>query len=165
MRMLAIEVRNGLFGIAVSVLCASCMTVLSPEEMQNRGTREYTRVKAEEAVSACSVALDTLGYRVTVSDAKSGIIRTAPKSFMVTTSGTVSGSASYANVATEVQEDGLAWVIQVKRSGEKTVVRATPHGFRNGSEMHKEKMWVAEVMDSKFADLWGQIEANLPAVH
>jgi hypothetical protein len=36
-----------------------------------------------------------------------------------------------------------------------------PRGFRNGSEIDQEGVWVAEVMDAKFRDLWREIENNL----
>lgn len=53
--------------------------------------------------------------------------------------------------------------MRVDKSGKGAVIHAKPRGYRNGSEMHDDNPWVAEVMDGKFEDLWKEIDATLAA--
>lgn len=71
-------------------------------------------------------------------------MKTSPATMMTS----ATGNASQA----EVVEDGLAWSLAVEATGGDVVVHATPRGFRNGSEVHDEGMWVAEVMDAKYRE-------------
>jgi hypothetical protein len=137
---------------AVAPGCTS-YTVLSPAEIAARGTHRYAHTNRDRATEACAAALATLGYRVTVKQLESGVVRTAPASVMTS----ATGGRGYANIT----EDGLAWSIVVSAAGDDVIVRATPRGFRNGSEMKEEGIWVAEVMDAKFRDLWSELDAAL----
>jgi hypothetical protein len=129
--------------------CAS-YTVLTPAQVAERGTRRYANVSREKATDACATALATLGYKVTVTQPEAGIVKTAASTMMTS----ATGDRNYANVT----EDGLAWSIVIEVSGADVVVHAAPRGFRNGTEVQDAGMWVAEVMDAKFRDLWREID-------
>jgi hypothetical protein len=139
--------------LALVVPACGHYTVLSPAQLTERGTHRYGNTSREKATEACATALSTLGYKVTVKQPESGIVKTAPASMMTS----ATGGAGYANVT----EDGLAWSLVVEPSGSDVVIHAKPRGFRNGSEMQDEGMWVAEVMDGKFGDLWREIDGTL----
>lgn len=128
-------------------------TILSPAEMSQMGTRKYAATPVDKATEATAAALATLGYKVTVKE--SGLVKTAPQTIMAS----ASGGRGYANIT----EDGLAWSIAIEQSGADVIFHATPRAFRNGSEMHGDDTWVAEVMVSKFRDLWHEIDGNLGA--
>ena len=142
--------------LIVTLLACIHYTTLTPTQLSERGTRRYANTSSEKALKACADSLSTLGYKVTVVQPESGIIKTAPHSIMTS----ATGGAGYANVT----DDGLAWAVAVEQSGNDVVVHATPRGFRNGSEVHEDGMWVAEVMDAKFKDLWNEIDQNLGTV-
>jgi hypothetical protein len=133
--------------------CGPHYTTLSPAQLTERGTHRYANATREKATEACAVALATLGYKVTVKQPESGVVKTAPSSIMTS----ATGGAGYADVT----EDGLAWSIAIDSAGSDVVVHATPRGFRNGSEVRDDGMWVAEVMDAKFGDLWREMGATL----
>jgi hypothetical protein len=135
--------------------CAPVYSALSPTQLAERGTHRYPGVTREKAVDACAMALSTLNYRVTVKQSETGLVKSAPAAIMTS----ATGGRNYATVS----EDGLAWSIVVETAGNDVIVRATPRGFRNGSEVHDEGMWVAEVMDAKFRDLWREVDENLGA--
>ena len=141
----------------VMLVAAGCQsfTVLSPAQLSAKGTHRYGNSSKEQVTGACTVALTTLGYKVTVSEPAAGIVKTAPSSIMTS----ATGGPGYANVT----DDGLAWSIVVESAGGSIVVHATPRAFRNGTEVHKEGIWVAEVMDAKFADLWRELDETLRA--
>lgn len=141
----------------LSLNAAACAhyTVLSQAQLAERGTHRYTNTTRETATEACATALATLGYRVTVKEPDTGIVKTAPASIMTS----ATGGRGYANIT----DDGLAWSIVVEPSGGDVILHATPRGFRNGSELRDESMWVAEVMDAKFRDLWREIDGTLGA--
>ncbi len=139
--------------LALVVSACTHYTVLSPAQLSERGTHRYANTSREKVIEACAAALATLGYKVTVKQPESGVVKTAPASIMTS----ATGGGGYASVT----EDGLAWSLVVETSGADVVVHATPRGFRNGSEVQDEKMWVAEVMDGKFRDLWREIDGTL----
>jgi hypothetical protein len=153
--------RKPLFGLglvlaaALATLAPACVSYhpLTPAELSLRGTHRYPGVARERATDACAVALATLGYQVTLKEPESGVIKTAPKVIMVS----ATGGPGYANAT----EDGLAWSVDVEQAGSDSVVHATPRGFRNGTEMHEENMWVAEAIDGKFDDLWHEVDGVL----
>ena len=134
--------------------CAS-YTPLNQSELSERGTHRYPNVSRERLTEASATALATLGYRVTVKQSRKGLVRTAPATIMTSAYGT--------NYAANLQEDGLAWSMRIDKSGKGAVIHAQPRGFRNGSEYHDDGMWVAEVMDAKFKDLWREIDSSLAA--
>ncbi|MDB5220426.1 MAG: hypothetical protein JWO86_8353 [Myxococcaceae bacterium] len=143
------------FMVLVAAGCQS-YTVLSPAQLTAKGTHRYGgNASREQVTGACTTALTTLGYKVTVSEPASGIVKTAPSSIMTS----ATGGAGYANVT----DDGLAWSIVVESAGESIIVHATPRAFRNGTEIHEKGIWVAEVMDAKFADLWRELDETLRA--
>jgi hypothetical protein len=133
--------------------CAEVFHPLTPAALAERGTHRYPGVDRDKATDACAVALETLGYKVTMKDPATGLVKTAPKTIMV--------SAVGHGATADVTEDGLAWSLAVEQSGSDVVVHATPRGFRNGSEMHEENVWVAEAIDSKFDDLWHEVDGVL----
>jgi hypothetical protein len=141
----------------VMLVAAGCQsyTVLSPAQLSAKGTHRYGNSSKEQVTGACTTALTTLGYKVTVSEPGSGVVKTAPSSIMTS----ATGGAGYANVT----DDGLAWSIVVEATDGGIVVHATPRAFRNGTEIHEKGIWVAEVMDAKFADLWRELDETLGA--
>jgi hypothetical protein len=139
--------------LALAAPACTHYSVLTPAQVSERGTHRYGNASREKVVDACAAALATLGYKVTVKQPDSGVVKTAPASVMTS----ATGGPGYANVT----EDGLAWSLVVETSGTDVVVHATPRGFRNGSELHDENLWVAEVMDAKFRDLWHEIDGTL----
>jgi hypothetical protein len=139
--------------LALAAPACSHYTLLSTAELNQRGTHRYANTSRQQATEACAIALSTLGYRVTVKQPEPGIVKTAPASIMTS----ATGGRGYANVI----EDGLAWSIVVEPSGSDVVVHATPRGFRNGSELEDEGIWVAEVMDAKFRALWREMDGTL----
>ena len=76
---------------------------------------------------------------------------------MVTATSSYSGNSGSA----EVQDDSLAWTVQVTNGSGGAHIRAVPRGFRNGSEMRGDDIWVAKVIDPKFDDFWHEVDSNL----
>jgi hypothetical protein len=132
---------------------------LTAAQLADLGTHRYPGVTRDKATDACATALATLGYNVTVKEPGTGVIKTAPKTISVSSSGSAYGHSMSASVT----EDGLAWSVSVEQSGDDAVVHATPRGFRNGSEMHEDNMWVAEAIDGKFKDLWTEVDGAIGA--
>lgn len=132
---------------------------LTTAQLAELGTHRYPGVTRDKATEACATALATLGYNVTVKQPDTGLIKTAPKTISVSSSGSAYGHSMSASVT----EDGLAWSVSVEQSGDDAVVHAMPRGFRNGSEMHEENMWVAETIDGKFKDLWTEVDGAMGA--
>ena len=128
---------------------------LTPAQLADLGAHRYPGVTREHATEACAAALATLGYNVTVREPATGIIKTAPR--------TIATTATGGRYSASVTDDGLAWTVAVEPSGSDVVVHVTPRGYRNGSEVHAENMWVAEVMNDKFKDLWTEVDSNLGA--
>lgn len=136
--------------------CAHYTPYTAPQ-LAAKGTHPARGQSVASTVEAAAVSLTTLGYRITVKDTERGIVKTSARPIM--TSATTSGGQYSAS--SEVVEDGLAWALLVEADGSGAVVHATPRGFRNGSELHDEGMWVAEVMDAKFNDLWAELDSTL----
>ncbi len=141
------------------VFASGCLfphyTVLSAAQLADRGTHHFQNQSRERVTQACVTALTTLGYQVTVQDPATGVIKTSPAPM----SSSATGGVGYVNVV----DDGLAWVISVDAVGAEITVHATPRGFRNGTEVHDANMWVAQVMDAKFRDLWSEVDSNVKA--
>ncbi len=133
--------------------CALFFTPLTKEELSQRGKRHFSKVGSERLTRVTTVALQSLGYHVTVTDSSTGLIRTAPHSMIVSATGSSGGA--------NVTEDGLAWVVRIGEDSSGNFVQATPRGFRNGSEMRAEGIWIASIIDPKFEDLWREIEETL----
>ena len=141
----------GLFSLLLSS-CAS-YTPLSQKQLTDMGTHRFAKVNRAKLTEASAVALETLGYRVTLKQPAAGVVKTSPTTVMTSATG-------HAHAAS-VTQDGLAWTLRIEQTGSGAVVRATPRGYRNGSEMRRDGMWVAEVMDQKFQDLWREIDTTL----
>ena len=148
------------------VVVSSCAhsphyTAYTAPQLAAKGTHQVAGKDVAATVEALVVSLTTLGYRVTLKDPERGIVKTSAKPMMTSSTTVATGSQYSATASSEVVEDGLAWALQVEASGSDAVVHATPRGFRNGSEMHAEGMWVPEVMDPKFLDLWSELDSTL----
>jgi hypothetical protein len=142
-----------LFGmVAASSGCAGLFySPMTAAEVREHGTRRYAHLPPDKVTQACATALDTLGYRVTVS--RVGLVKTAPKVVMTS----ASGSYGYATAT----EDSLAWTVSVRTVGPEAVVVAQPRGYRNGTEMVGERVWTAQILDPKLHDLWRELDGNL----
>ena len=147
----------------LSLFASACVhyTPYTAVQLAEKGTHAAPGQSVASTVEAVAVSLATLGYRVTVKDPERGIVKTSAKPIMTSATTTVSGGEYTATGSSEVVEDGLAWALRVEADGSGAVVHATPRGFRNGSEIHDEGMWVAEVMDAKFQDLWSELDSTL----
>ena len=141
--------------LAAAFAAVSCAhyTPYTAQQLIDRGTHCIAGVSAAQALDGSATALTTLGYTVTLKNAEQGVVKTAPKTIMVSATG-VGNSAN-------ATDDGIAWSIQIETAGGDVVLHAVPRAFRNGSEIHDEGIWVAEVMDSKFQDLWNEIDSTL----
>ncbi len=158
-----------LLGIA-PLACAN-YTPITPAQLVERGTHRYANVTVEKATQGCATALATLGYKVTVTEAQSGVVKTAPLAFTATATTKASaqkdpltGNVS-AHAETEMTQDGLAWRVAVEGTGADVIVRLTPRAYRNGSEITEGEIWIAEVMDAKFRDVWREVDAAVGAPH
>jgi hypothetical protein len=145
------------------VVASGCVhyTPYTAPQLAAKGTHPAPGQNVASTVEAVAVSLTTLGYRVTVKDAERGIVKTSAKPIMTSATTTASGGQYSATASSEVVEDGLAWALSIEADGSGAVVHATPRGFRNGTELHDEGMWVAEVMDAKFNDLWNELDSTL----
>ncbi len=131
--------------------CASTVT-LTPAVIAERGEKTY-RAPAGQIAKASSTALRTLGYEITTSD--KWRMKTAPK--MVTKGAVAYGNASYAKVY--VQENSVAWTVELLSRGDAVTVRAVPRFFANGVEQHGA--WNEEFLTAQWKQLFSEIESNL----
>jgi hypothetical protein len=127
-------------------------TQLTPQDLEQRGTRGFPNVSIEGAVAATASALSTLGYVVTLKSANPGLVKTAPRQ--------VSTSATGGRYNAQLITDELSWSIEVFSDQGMTWLRATPHAFRNGAEMGGTA-FVAEVLDPRFNDLWRELTETM----
>ena len=135
-----------------AVALGGCGRTLSPAELQSLGKHVFPGRKRREVVQAATVALKTLGYEVVVSDATSGQVKTAPKPLVVTAVGTGTSAVAVSNE--------LAWSLEVSNASEGAVVQATPRAISGGQSY--DGPFDADYMEKSFADLWKEIESNLP---
>jgi hypothetical protein len=163
-----------LVGVAatLAIACASCTsyTVLTPADLQQRGTRSFPGATRQAAVEASATALESIGYRVTQRSADTGIVKTAPREIFAeaTTQTDLERSAILDRVegaksTTTVQRDALAWTLRITPSGDGVTIVATPRAYRNGDEIDDPNAFVAEVMDPKFAALWREVGDSMGA--
>jgi hypothetical protein len=131
---------------------AGCFHILTTEQLVQRSTREFWSVTTEQATEGCAKALETLGYKVTVKDLPTGVIRTAPKSIYVTASG--------GNGTATLTEDALAWNVQIQPISSGVVVKATPRAYRNGDDITARGL-PDIVIDPKFNTLWSEFSSAL----
>ncbi len=144
--------KSVVFAVSLAVAAPACIhyTPLTSAELQQRGTHRYANTTKARATDAASKALSTLGFNVTVEEPEKGVIKTSPQR--------MGASASGGNGYAYVTEESFSWSIVVESSGDDAVVRATPHGFRNGSEVRDEGIWVGQIIDPKFQDLWREMD-------
>ena len=131
--------------------------LLTPAELASRGTRQFSQTTQTQAVEATASALETLGYKVTLKVPETGLLKTAPKVFVVYATGNASSATAH--------EDAVAWNVQVEPASTGVVIHASPRGFRNGTEITERGM-PDVVIEPKFRDLWKEISSSLgsPAV-
>lgn len=144
---------NVLFLVAISLFGCVHYTNLTKAQLEERGTRRYANVTREQVTEASAIALETLGYRVTLKQPETGVVKTQPKTILVS----ATGSRTYA----QATEDQLAWAVNIEPSGSDVVLHALPRGFRNGTEQKEDGIWVAEMIDTKFRDLLNEITSTL----
>lgn len=136
-----INLRNILIGIS-AIYLSGCTTyqVLTSDQLSERGTKVYKGVSVERSIEATLAALKVLGYDVTLKEvkAKMALIKTAP-----------------------MNRDGVSWALLIRPDGDDVQIKARPKAYRNGAEMTGEKVFVAEVMDPRFRDLWNEIDGLL----
>ncbi len=57
--------------------------------------------------------------------------------------------------------DEISWTLNFRDAGNVVTVRAIPRGYKNGSEVTGDKVWVDRVLDPRFNDLWNELSATL----
>jgi hypothetical protein len=122
--------------------------MLTANELAQRGTRVYS-ADVPTGMRAAAVALQTLGFEITVNDPASGTIKTAPRDMMMSASGST------------VYRDELAWVVVVTADATRGIqVLATPHAYSNGTEVAPTEI-PADAIEPKFATLWNELDADM----
>ncbi len=149
--------------VAVALVSSGCVhyTPYTAAQLAEKGTH-HVPLEVGPSVEAVAASLATLGYRVTLKNAERGVVKTSAKSIMTSSRTSATGNSYSATATSEVVEDGLAWAIEVRPDPNGgSIVTATPRGFRNGAEIQTEGMWVAEVMDPLFRDLWREVDSTV----
>jgi hypothetical protein len=139
------------FLIAIVALTA-CVSVMRPRmltasELAQRGTRVYS-TDATTAMRAATVALQSLGFEITISDSASGTIKTAPRDIMMA----ASGGALY--------RDELAWTLTISSHASGIQVVATPQVYTNGTKLELTQV-PADAIEPKFTTLWNELDADM----
>jgi hypothetical protein len=140
------------FAIAATTL-AACMRTITPDEIEQHGTKPYPGKSQAQVMKASVVALKTLGFEVVVADAASGKVKTAPKTIQVSA---VGGAYS----ATAI-EDALSWTLDVDAASNGSVIHAHPRSYRNGQPLDERNLGY-NYMNRAFTDLFKEIDDNLP---
>lgn len=135
--------------------CALFYHVLTPAEIDERGTRKFSSSSSEKLAEVSAVALQSLGYKVIQNKCDEGVctVKTSPQNIS-TTAYAQYGSAS-------LVQDGLAWQLNISPAESGSIVKASPKAVRNGNVLPDKSAFVAEIMDKKFKDLWAEINGNL----
>jgi hypothetical protein len=121
--------------------------VLTPDELARHGTRVYS-ADVTTGLKAATVALETLGFVITLSDPATGTIKTAPRHMVATSTG-------YA-----IYRDELSWVLVVSSHASGVQVVATPHAYTNGTEVPRERI-AATFLEEKFDTLWKELDSDM----
>nr|HEX4317555.1 hypothetical protein [Kofleriaceae bacterium] len=147
----------GMMLAAASVpACFQSYHVLTPAELEQRGTRTYRDLAVDNAVTAASNALRVLGFEVVVADVATRTIKTGPHKIMLI-------NATAEEQATT--RDEIVWVLRFDDGpGGAIVVHAQLRGFHNGEEVGPDRI-VAEVVDPQFAALWREVDAEIARLH
>ena len=148
--------RSFMYLLAVSCMLATTMgcggVLLTPEVIDAHGGHTF---EAEQDVvfKAAEAALKTLGYEVSNSSAKAGIIKTAQRDLR-TDSQTQGSSRNYGRKGrnksslnrsrTTSQTYTRSYELRLSKAGSGTHVVATPRIFRNGADISAEAIWVLE---------------------
>ena len=143
------------FVLVVALAMTACVSAMQPRtlttaELAQRGTRMYS-ADVVTGMKAAIVALQTLGYEITVNDPGTGMIKTAPRDIMV---------AAYNGVLTR---DELAWVLVVTPTASGIQVTATPHAYSNGTEVPPHQIPAVSI-EPKFTTLWNELDADMKVV-
>ena len=163
--MKTIPILKGLTLVALTVSAAGCggraYTVLTSDQITERGTRTFEGVSLEAAVEMSAASLKTLGYEVTIADAAKGVVKTSPAVIFTQATGTSSYSQFGGTHVSNVQRDGLAWSLSIRSLGAAVQIVARPRAYRNSQELTGDQIFVAEIVDPKFESLWREIGENL----
>jgi hypothetical protein len=138
--------------VIVLATLSGCFSALRPrvmtaEEMARHGTRVYS-ADVTTGLKAATVALETLGFVITLSDPATGTIKTAPRHMVATSYGST------------VYRDELAWVLVVSSHASGVQVLATPHAYTNGTEVPNERI-AANFLEEKFDTLWKELDSDV----
>jgi hypothetical protein len=144
---------GALLTLGASGTLAGCARPLTAADIEEHGTKPFPGRSPAQVVRASTVALRTLGYEVVVADAASGRIKTAPKLMQVYAVGSRYSATTVANA--------LAWTIDITPARGGAVVHAHPRAYANGA-LQDDGVMNAEYMEKAFADLFREIESNLP---
>lgn len=144
-----------------AAMVAGCVRppLMSQAEVRAYGRRAYAGVDKPKVVAATKLALETLGYRVTVADPATGRIKTAPKvAVVVGTATTVGGTTSVST-----SQNAIAWIVDVEAAERGARVIAVPRAYANGNPIAEHEPWDRDYAVRAFQALFDEIESNLPA--
>jgi hypothetical protein len=140
----------------VTTACVSMIRprTLTPAELAQHEQRVYSASVAI-GMQAATVALRSLGFEITMSDATTGMIKTAPRDI---------GSSAVAGGGAAVSfRDELAWVVTVTQQANTIRVRAVPHAYTNGNEVDPAQV-PADAIEPKFTALWNELDQDMKQV-
>ncbi len=152
MRWIAVWMLGGALAMTGSAL-VGCGRVMTPAELEEHETRTFPGRSRAELVTAATLALRTLGYTVTLADRASGRVKTSPHVVQVSAVG-----SAYHAVALE---NALSWTVDVTTNNDGAIVHAVPRAYTNGQPLEDQR-FSADYMERAFAELYREIESDLP---
>src|SRR5688500_7059900 len=143
----------GIFTLSAGISgCFMRPKMMTPADFDAFGVRSYQGVSKESAIEASTSALKTLGFEVTVADRASGMVKTAPRYLMTSSSATASGTHA---VSTSHGHE-LAWTIEIEGDAGSSKVRATPRAFMDGQQLPGDQIPI-QAIKPKYDDLWREL--------
>jgi hypothetical protein len=136
-------------GLAVGSRVRSHFSVLSREDLRERGRWSWPHCSVGEGAHAAAEALEERGYEIAEQDLVAGTLTTAPCE--IGTAAT--GGVDYASAA----GDRLSWVVRVSAVQDGVEMTFEPSAYRGKTPM-TDYVFVAELMDPIFDDLRELVE-------
>jgi hypothetical protein len=142
--------------ITVALLASAplaCGMPMTPADLALAENHAYPGRTKAQVFHATVTALRSQGYEIIVSDAGSGLIKTAPKVLTAVAYGN-----SYGAVATE---NAVGWTVGVTPIAGGVGLHADPRGYSGGQGVGPDQMNGA-YLERLFNTLYAEIDANLP---
>ena len=131
----------------------ACVVPMSPADLAIAENHAYPGRTKAQVFHATVTALRSQGYEVIVSDAGTGLIKTAPKVLSAVAYGN-----SYGAVATE---NAVGWTVGVTPIPGGVGLHADPRGYSGGQGLGPDQMNGA-YLERLFTTFYAEIDANLP---